>query len=164
MNFDAAVKLSADCVTNLLQSIKDSEGTQQYLKIMRYILNSFIKKDLPFLERIYQMWYSTFFLRIWKHWLKENNLSIEKNFLTSNTYTCIELNSHGLLIMLEKCRRSSSKFIPWLYSSQPCEKIFRQTRSMTTTFSTIVNFNFLDLLRRLNKIQVLNEISTDLSE
>lgn len=35
---------------------------------------------------------------------------------------------------------------------------------MTSTFSTIVNFNLMGILRRLNRVQILNEISTDLSK
>lgn len=88
---------------------------------------------------------------------------IDKNFITSNTYTCIEINAHGLLILVEKLRETN-QFTPWLCSSQPCKKIFRQIRSMTSTFSTIVNFNLMGILRRLNRVQILNEISTDLSK
>jgi len=90
---------------------------------------------------------------------------LRKIFLTSNTYICIELNAHGLLLFVEKIRETDiDQFTPWLCSSQPCEKIFRQMRSMTSTFSTIVNFNLLGILRRLNRLQILNDISTDLSK
>ena len=163
MNFDAVNKLSSQSVINLLKNIPESEATRQYLIITRYILDSFLDKDLSILKRVYYMWYSTFFLRLWRQWLKEKEYSIEKNFLTLNTYTCIELNAHGMLLLIDKCRQSNSQFLPWLYSSQPCEKIFRQTRSMTSTFSTVVNYSFMDILRRLNRIQILNDISTDLS-
>ncbi|KAF0724403.1 Uncharacterized protein FWK35_00028596, partial [Aphis craccivora] len=30
----------------------------------------------------------------------------------------------------------SQMFLPWLYSCQTCEKLFRSTRSMTSTYST----------------------------
>lgn len=66
--------------------------------------------------------------------------------------------------MLVEKFRETNQFTPWLCSSQPCEKIFRQIRSMTSTFSTVVNFNLLSILRRLNRLQILNEISTDLSK
>lgn len=163
MNFDAVEKLCAPRVTELLSSISDSQGTVQFLILINHILNSFLNKNLKIEERIYFMWQATFFLRLWRKWLQENNYSIDKNFITSNTYTCIEINAHGLLILVEKLRETN-QFTPWLCSSQPCEKIFRQIRSMTSTFSTIVNFNLMGILRRLNRVQILNEISTDLSK
>ncbi|CAG9771449.1 unnamed protein product [Ceutorhynchus assimilis] len=45
---------------------------------------------------------------------------------------------------------------------QPCEKFFRQARAMSSKFSTIVNFSLLEMLRRLKRIQALQEISADL--
>lgn len=47
----------------------------------------------------------------------------------------------------------SGVFFPDLYASQPCESTFRQLRSFTSTFSTVVNFNMLDLIHRVDKIQ-----------
>ena len=45
-------------------------------------------------------------------------------------------------------------FLPWMFGSQSCEKIFRAARSMTTTFSTVINFSLLGLLRRLNRLHI----------
>lgn len=66
--------------------------------------------------------------------------------------------------MIHKLRSTDNPelFLPWLYSSQPCEKLFRQARSMSSTFSTMVNFSLLETLRRLKRIQALHEISADL--
>lgn len=49
-------------------------------------------------------------------------------------------------------------FIPNLYSSQPCESTFRQARSLTSTFSTVINFNILDIINRIEKIQLQSDI------
>ena len=38
--------------------------------------------------------------------------------------------------------------------SQSCEKSFRAARNMTSTFSTIINFGMLGLLRRLHRLQI----------
>ena len=54
-------------------------------------------------------------------------------------------------------------YCPWLLGSQPCEKAFRAARSMTPTFSTIVNFNVLGLLRRLHKLQIQIELESQSS-
>ncbi|XP_039304236.1 uncharacterized protein LOC120357565 [Solenopsis invicta] len=102
MNFDAVEKLCAPRVTELLSAIPDSQSTKQFLILIKHILNSFLNKKLKIEERIYSMWHATFFLRLWRRWLQENNYSIDKNFITSNAYTSIELNAHGLLILIEK--------------------------------------------------------------
>ncbi|KAK4886217.1 hypothetical protein RN001_002488 [Aquatica leii] len=166
MNFDAVLKLSANRVTNLLENLPESQATRQFLLIIRYILDAFLDKEIDVLKRVYLIWYTIFFLRLWKQWLACNNFSVTKNFITQSTYACIELNGHGLLLQLEKCKElhESHMFLPWLYSSRPCEKIFRQTRSMTTTYSTIVNYSLTDILRRLNRIKVINDITNDLGD
>lgn len=157
--------MSSVDVINLLPSVPQSDGTCQYLQITRNIIDSFLNKSILIDDIIYKLWYSVLFLRIWRLWIQQQNLSLLKNFIILNTYTCIELNAHGLLLMLEKCRRNDTNmFLPWLYSSQPCEKLFRQTRLMTTTYSTKVNFSLYDFLKRINRIEALNEISADLSK
>ncbi|CAG9822811.1 unnamed protein product [Phaedon cochleariae] len=166
MNFEAANKLCSNSVINLLRGllkdIEGSEATAQYLLMQRRILEAFVEKNMEINTRIYNMWYSILFLRVWRQWLSRNNYSMEKNFISQNAYTCIELNGHGLILLTQKLKQEASSFLPWYFSSQPCEKIFRQTRSMTSTFSTIVNFSLTDILGRLSRIQTLNEISTDL--
>ena len=44
--------------------------------------------------------------------------------------------------------------MPRLLGSQSCEKIFRAARSMTPTFSTVLNFGMLSLLQRLHRIHI----------
>ncbi|KAL0098820.1 hypothetical protein PUN28_020765 [Cardiocondyla obscurior] len=83
---------------------------------------------------------------------KETFIITDKNFISSNAYTSVKLNANKLLLLIEKI------------ASQPCEKIFKQIRSMTSTYSTVVNFNLVGILRRLNRVEILNEISTDLSK
>lgn len=167
MNFEAIDRLCSTKVTDLLDKIPKSAATKQFLRTTRFIIDAFLNKEISPEERIYKIWYSIFFMRLWRQWLaKKRKYSIQKNFITLNTYTCIELNGHGLLLLLEKCRKTGNldSFIPWLYSSQPCEKIFRQTRSMTSTYSTVVNFSAQDIIRRMNRIQILNEITSDLGK
>lgn len=51
--------------------------------------------------------------------------------------------------------------MPPLFSSQPCEAFFRQIRSMSTTYSTIVNCSLLDvslIIHRIKKIQLQSDI------
>ncbi|XP_050513083.1 uncharacterized protein LOC126888730 [Diabrotica virgifera virgifera] len=164
MNFNAIDKLSSEHVTNMLKEVPNAEATRQYLILTRNILDAFLLKEISVERRVYLIWYSTFFMRIWKAWLKKNGENIQKNFITTNAYTCIEINAHGIILVIEKLRQNgiSEAFLPWLYSSQPCEKVFRETRSMSSTFSTMINYTLLDVLRRLKRIQAMHEISTDL--
>ena len=41
-----------------------------------------------------------------------------------------------------------------MYNSQSCEKIFRAARSMSSTFSTCINFGMLGLMRRLHRLHI----------
>lgn len=164
MNFDAVVKIMSPMVQNLLlEHIQESNGTVMFLKIIQYVIDSFLSKSIQITERLYMIWYAVLILRIWRFWLKQNNYSITKNFITLNSYTCIELNAHALVVVCLKCTNESQSklFLPWYMSSQPCERLFRAVRSMTSTFSTVVNFSMLDILHRIHKLQMTNEIISD---
>lgn len=164
MNFEAINKLSAPCVTDLLYKTNDFKATRQILLITRHILDAFLDKSLPIERRIYSIWYTTFFLRLWRGWIINHpSYTLSKTWITLNTYTCIEINAHSLLLLVEKCRNNGTpeEFLPWLCSSQPCEKFFRQTRSMTSPYATMVNFDMLDLLQRKHRIQAINDIVSD---
>lgn len=53
-------------------------------------------------------------------------------------------------------------FRPTMFSSQMCEKLFRTTRSMTSTYSIVINFSIKDLINRIDKIRQINSIMNDL--
>jgi len=40
-------------------------------------------------------------------------------------------------------------FHPTTFSSQMCEKFFRTAQSMTSTYSTVINFSIKDLIYRI---------------
>eukprot|EP00731_Ephydatia_muelleri_P026350 Em0018g450a len=69
-----------------------------------------------------------------------------------------ELNAHADIIFMRTLRDHYSDgaalFSPWKLGSQSCEKTFRAVRSMTTTFSTVINVGMLGLLRRLHRLQI----------
>ena len=82
--------------------------------------------------------------------------TISNNFITTNAYVCIELNAHALITHLMTVRDTLhvNVFLPWMLGSQSCERIFRTARSLSSTFSTIINFGMLGLLRRLHQIHI----------
>lgn len=162
MNYDTVEKMADPKVASCLdQHINDSEATVAFLRVLGQILDSFLKKDLTPTERCYKMWHATFFFRIWRNWIMESEFSLTKNFISLNCYTCIELNAHCLVDFMKKCSNQPKLFLPWLSSSQPCEKMFRKLRSLTSTYSTVVNFSVLEVLRRLNRIDLIYKITCD---
>lgn len=178
-NFLSAEKLCSEkTIQCLLEFVPGSEGTALYLKAMNYILNAFLNIKIKSEERIYFMWYGVFFFRAWRSWLlnseilktpskgrPKNYYNLKENFISSNCYSCIELNAHTLVkkvLFEESDKRDNNKtFFPDLYSSQPCESMFRQVRSFSSTFLTVVNCNMLDIINRIKKIQLLNDIITN---
>ena len=45
----------------------------------------------------------------------------------------------------------------WKTGSQACEQLFRMLRSMTPTFSTIINFSLKGLLQKTHKLRFLSK-------
>lgn len=65
--------------------------------------------------------------------------------------------------MIKKFRTAGTPelFLPMLFSRQPCESTFRQLRSMTSIFWTRINFNLLELLHMIGRLELSNEIVYD---
>ncbi|CAG9765770.1 unnamed protein product [Ceutorhynchus assimilis] len=58
----------------------------------------------------------------------------------------------------------NSMFIPWISTSQPCESLFRAARSITSTFSTVINFSIPDFMSRIDQIFYINSVINDLCD
>lgn len=165
MNYRAAEKMCSNEVISLLKSIPDTEGTTAYLMVMQFVISAFNDHSLSIPDRVYKLWFAVFFLRQWKIWIKNNNFyNCTANFISLNSYYCIELNAHALIQLINTPDLIPELFVPWLYSSQPCEQLFRATRSLTSTFNTVVNFSVKELLNRVKRIEILNTISNELSQ
>jgi hypothetical protein len=169
MNFLAAEKVCSPDVIRLLEGIPESEATRAYLNLMHLAISSYLEPKISIKHRLYNIWYVVFFLRIWRKWLmSHSNFKLANNFITSNCYTCVELNAHALVNIICNFRDNplltNEMFLPYLFSSQPCEKIFRTTRSMTSTLSTVVNYSIKDIMQRLDRIKAINNILHDLKD
>ena len=148
-NFESVSQITAQCVLDLL----DAKGTLHYLKSLQYFVDAYLNKILSPLEWIFKAWYVIFFFRFWHGWLlKDKKHTIKNNFITYNYHACIELNGHSLILLLLTLRdtipNGDQHFLPWLLGSQACEQTFRTARSMTSTFSTIINFSMLGFLHQ----------------
>ena len=128
------------CLLDLSSKLR-TRGTIIYLTVMRCIRNSIFDKGISPLERIDLIWFSLFFCRIWRSWLRENGYPEKDHFITTNIYTCLELNSHLIVSLVFGCMEGKlpvDSLRVWLTGSQGCEQMFRLLRSMTGTFSTII--------------------------
>lgn len=127
-NFEAVNRLTSANVLSLLDEFPDTLGTKYYLLVIKNIVNSFLQKDLSPLQRIQDAWFALFFVRYWRQWILSNKqYTLEKNFITTNAYICIELNAHALITFLLALQNAKSGcathncYLPWLLGSQPCE-------------------------------------------
>ncbi|KAK4882637.1 hypothetical protein RN001_005956 [Aquatica leii] len=85
-------------------------------------------------------------------------LVIPKNYRRAQQ--AVELTSTPYKDQLEEAKERKAQKA----AAKPCEKMFRQARAMTSTFSTIVNFSMSEFINRLKRIQTLNEINIDLKD
>ena len=100
-NFEAVLRITNDSVMQLLTNMPDAKGTMMYLRVMKLITESFLNKNLEFLVRIENAWYAVFLLRYWRQWIVLNpDYNLSDHFITSNAYTCVELNAHSLLTLV----------------------------------------------------------------
>ena len=160
-NFEAVMRITNPSVLKILQQIPDAKGTIEFLRVLRCAIDSFLDETITLLERIHKAWYAIFFFRYWRKWImKSKEYSIQSNFITKNSYYCVELNAHSSIILLQTARKCGHSFLPRLHDSQSCEQLFRTVRSMCSTFSTIVNFGMLGLLRRLHRLQIQFHLET----
>ncbi|KAF5294572.1 hypothetical protein FQA39_LY13331 [Lamprigera yunnana] len=62
--------------------------------------------------------------------LESDKYTLKENCITYNCYTCLELNGHALIVILERLREICKEelFLPWLFSSQVCKSVFEDTR------------------------------------
>ena len=87
-------------------------------------------------------------------------------FITTPAHFSVELNAHSLLgicLLVAQRKLPESALSISNYHSQSCESTFRLTRSMSGSFSSIVNFTIEQFLKRAGKLSVLTEIQ-NLSE
>ena len=162
MNFDTTIKLTHPRVQKLLSKfVFGSDATQIYLKLIFYSTQSMLSTKLNIPQRVYYMFYTIYYYRMWRDWLiKHPVYSQTTNFITINSYVCQEINGHGLLNLIFKCieAKDFTHFYPWLYSSQSCEGQFRNLRAMSSTFSMVVNCTILEFKHRIKKLEMMAKV------
>lgn len=147
----------------LTKHVVGSEGTVMYLQLCEMITSSLCLDDLLPLERLYRIWYATYFFRLWRKWIQQTNNDIYKlpnNFISANAYLCVEINASNLKSLTKVFRNNNMDefYMPSLFNSQPNEEIFRQLRSMGTLNYTKINFTLLELFHLVRRIELQNHI------
>lgn len=148
-------------ISTLKNEIVDSEATVVYLTLCDQITSSFVQTDLSPIDRVYKLWNAVYFLRCWrKSIILSKILTLTENFITTNAYTCIEVNAQALIELIVKLRSSQAEdiFMPNAFASQPCENTFRQMRSMGTANFTKINFNLNELLHMIARTEIMNKV------
>lgn len=162
-NYSSFQRMCSDKVINLLNShVKNSLGTSTFLILIRDIVDSYVKVEILPIQRIHKIWYALFVIRLWREYIKYHpNFTVVENFMSTYSYSCIELNAHSLvlIIMYLKDKNLPQLFTPWLFNSQVCEETFRQIRSLTTVYSTVANCSIKEIIGRIDKIQQQNDIA-----
>lgn len=158
--FKSAEKIMQPCVLAALEKhVIDSEATVQYISLIRDFLQPFTDPTMDNSQRIYVYWRALFFLRIWRAWILKNH-DINENFLTNETYACLEINGHSLVNLVINLHKENrpDHFLPILFNSQCCEKTFRTIRSMTTMCWTRINASMAEMLHLFKRLEVLNDM------
>ena len=151
---------------HLLEQFPEAKATRHYIKITECAVDSYLDKSLDPIARIEKAWYALFFLRLWRQWIILNHCyTLKDNFITSNAFMCMEINAHSLITHILTIRDHAPCdqyiFLPWLLGSQVCEATFHTIRSINSTFSTVINFGMLGLLRRLHRLQIQSILQAD---
>lgn len=161
-NFRSVLRMCDPKVIALLKShVEGSEATVIYLQMMKDIIDAFLDRSLKPLQRVRKMWFSIFIIRMWRHFIvSHKKYKLKYNFLTTPCYSCLELNAHSILMCMLHLKEINRPdlFLPHLFESQPCESMFRQFRSFTSTYSTKTNCTVKEALSRISKIQLQNDI------
>lgn len=143
------------------KNVRRSEATVKYLKVCKEVTSSYLDFELTPLERVFRIWHALFFIRIWrKNIIASKSYQLKENFISSNAYTCIEINTQNLLLMIRKFRKEKmpEQFLTSLFDSQMCENAFRQFRSMGTAAYTKINFALYEFLHLIGRIETQNDI------
>lgn len=115
----------------------------------------FLRKILVVMLYFYFHRYVLFLIRGWRNWVKSTYGNIN-DCITTNAYTCLELNAHALILLMVGCRERNApeQFLVLFFSSQPAEELFRELRSMTTTQHTQVDFTLKEFGEKLRRAQM----------
>lgn len=148
-------------VASQLKKYPGTNGTVAYIALMDAVYQSFENDTLTPLQRIEEIWFATFFIRVWHHWIKEHEtLRLDEHFITDNAELGIEINAHTIINYLLFCKQLNepSLFLPTLMNSQHNERSFANARSMTGVQNTVISFDILEYLNKATRFEFMDEL------
>ncbi|CAF4536306.1 unnamed protein product [Rotaria sp. Silwood2] len=172
-NFTSCQRICSDNVLNLLMINDQWKATYNYMLILNLLIMTYTQSKISLLDRIFYAWIVVFYVQLWKIWLRitkqtrKSSLKINKSneqsyFITSNALISIELNGHSLiylyLLIEHGILPQSVADNVHVLSSQHCENIFRDARSLSGIYSTRINFTIKQFLKRIDKLNALTEL------
>ena len=123
-------------------------------------MRAYSYSDTKTVDRIYYGAYVLVFIRIWKTFLLNRQLSSKDFFITQNSWDGIEIN---FMMLLKLCiEQNAHNFHE--FNSQKCERFFRLLRSYTSTESTIINVSMKDFITRICKIEYEEKVMRELQD
>lgn len=170
MNYQIAEKVCSERITEKLTR-PEEQGTKSFPLLMRHIITAYIEPSTEPSNRLFSAWYVAFFCRLWKSHLMDSPAdafkesmkpTIDRNFISSNLHVCMEINGHHTTVLHNRCREMNRPelFLVSLTGSQPCEDKFRTYRSMSTTRSTVINFDVKEMLQKSKRLRMLDTIAS----
>ncbi|CAM4960259.1 unnamed protein product [Rotaria socialis] len=149
-NFSSCQKISDDKILNLLMLDDKCKATYNYLLMLNLLISAYTERRVSFNDRIYYASIVLFYTRMWRIWL----------YITKPPRK--QLNTHYLiyvyLLIEQRILPQSIAENIYLFSSQPCENVFRNARALSGVYSTRINFTISQFLKRINKLYVLTEL------
>ncbi|CAF1343955.1 unnamed protein product, partial [Didymodactylos carnosus] len=136
------------------------------------IITTYIQTTTSLKTRLKSAWIIVFVCRLRLAWLKNKifknqsstPINKDKYFITRTAYLSVELNAHNLLfliLLVQQKQLPKDSLHIFLFNSQSCEGMFRNARSLSGAYSTIVNFTTHHFLRHdvdyLDIEQVISE-------
>lgn len=82
---------------SLVRPAPSARHLAAYLEFSAHALAAFLGHGTP-AQRLYSIWFARYFADGWRAWLIGNNIALGDNFLTSNQYNGLVLNSESLLL------------------------------------------------------------------
>jgi hypothetical protein len=116
---------------------------------MKSLSIAFINDSTTINDRIFHSIYVIHFTRLWRQWLKNNEISAD-HFISRNAYDGMELNTIFIVSLIQ----SKKLHLISLMSSQTCESFFRMLRSYTGVENLVANCSIKGFVSRVQRLQL----------
>ena len=184
-NFASCWRVTREEIFKVLSAIDDSSATSIYIRLLRSVIDAYIDKSKPLMERIFHAWTGVFISRFWRVWIdkmwktrldklsfvltqgrnisqRASRTSTQQYSMTIPSIFSLELNAHCLvylaLLVAAGTLPEEVLSIDRFYS-QTCEAIFRDARAFSSSSSCGVNFSVLRFINLSDKLSHFQPMS-----